>query len=81
MLEITGIQVERVQDISSEDAIAEGMEPNGGAWMVSTQKMFSRCVDPRDTFRDLWDSINFRKPGCSWADNPWVWKISFKVKL
>lgn len=65
-LEVTGVRVERLQDISEEDAIAEGIAPEqsrrfeGGA---------------RGCYRDLWESIN--GPG-SWAANPWVWVVEFR---
>jgi hypothetical protein len=29
-------------------------------------------------YRDLWDSINGKRPGCSWTENPWVWCVSFR---
>lgn len=29
-------------------------------------------------FEDLWDSLNGKRDGCSWGDNPWVWCISFR---
>lgn len=67
-LEITGVRVERLQDISEADAIAEGI-----------QELIDAGVDhdgtPRDTFRKLWESIN--GPG-SWDANPWVWVVEFK---
>lgn len=31
-------------------------------------------------FACVWDSINGKKPGCAWADNPWVTAISFTVE-
>jgi hypothetical protein len=77
-LEIVSVRVERLQAISKEDAIAEGLESVGGgaAWQIRTPKMFSRCVNPRDTYRDLWGAINGYE---SWDGNPWVWCISFKM--
>ena len=33
---------------------------------------------PSDSFFTLWDSINGNKPGHAWADNPWVWAVTFK---
>ena len=70
-LEITGVMVERVQEISHADAVAEGYEecePNN----------YGTGSRARDWFACLWDSINGKKEGCSWADNPWVWIVEFK---
>lgn len=66
-LEITKIRVERVQDISEADAIAEGCEQPSG---VPTGPHFMRQV-----FRGVWDSIH---GPCSWGENPWVWVLEFK---
>lgn len=33
----------------------------------------------RIAFQSLWDSINGKRDGCSWADSPWVWAVSFKL--
>ena len=70
-LEITNVRVERLQDISEEDAKAEGCRiwkgvPGDGE-MSATQ-----------AFVRLWDSINGKKPGRTWRDNPWVWVIEFR---
>lgn len=65
LLEITGVRVERLQDISEEDAIAEGV---GGNVTISPCFSIGR-------YRDLWETIN--APG-SWDVNPWVWMIEFK---
>ena len=70
-LEITGVRVERVQEISHADAVAEGYEecePNN----------YGTGSRARDWFACLWDSINGKKNGCSWAENPWVWIVEFK---
>lgn len=85
-LEITGVRVERVQDISPEDAISEGLLsdefPIGGD---SVQKYGLEGwqhrhwrQSPVDAFEYLWDSINGRRTGCAWKDNPWCWCISFR---
>lgn len=66
-LEVTGVRVERLQDISEEDAIAEG----ANHWSSSANSA-------RWKFQCLWDRINAKKPGCSWADSPWAWVIEFK---
>jgi hypothetical protein len=69
-LEITGVRVERVQEIENQDAKAEGfVDPS------CTRENMSLA---RDAFLKLWDTINGNRPGCSWSDNPWVWCIEFK---
>jgi hypothetical protein len=78
-LEITAIRVERVQDISEEDAGKEGIYPNSILrddcyhWI----KKDSGYMSAKSAFRILWDSINAKR-GYSWADNPWVWVIEFR---
>jgi hypothetical protein len=64
-LEITGVRVERLQDISRGDAMDEGCPfPN-----------MAHGDDPRQWYAQLWDTIN--GPG-GWAVNPWVWVIEFR---
>lgn len=68
-LEITGVRVERLQDISPTEACKEGIFEDG-----------NYCSEPPlpypvATFKKLWNSIN--GPG-SWVANPWVWVIEFK---
>lgn len=61
-LEVTGVRVERLQDISTHDCWAEGIPS-------------SPDVNPRHEYEELWTSIN--GPG-SWKVNPWVWCIEFR---
>jgi len=70
-LEITGVRVERLQEISHEDAVAEGVHEHG-PFPLKEKRMSLHC----HAFADLWDSL--AKPGVTWADNPWVWVIEFK---
>jgi hypothetical protein len=63
-LEITGVRVERLNDISDADAAAEGW-PGPGATSLDAMAWYS----------ELWDEIN--GPG-AWESNPWVWAISFQ---
>ncbi|SMB27144.1 conserved hypothetical protein [Serratia proteamaculans] len=67
LLEITGVRVERLNDISNDDAKAEGYpaerEADGGS------------CDPWLWFRDLWDGIY---PDNDFKVKPWVWVIEFK---
>lgn len=65
-LEITGVRLERLQDISRGDAMAEGCP----------HQNMAHGDDPRKWYADLWNDIN--GPG-SWDKNPWVWVIEFKV--
>lgn len=84
-LEITGVRVERLNDISQEDALAEGIREHrlpfagpDGISMWSAEEEWPALVfgdDPRMAFAALWQSIH--GPG-SWDANPWVWAISFR---
>jgi hypothetical protein len=64
-LEIASVRIEHLQDITEEDAIAEGIERVGGE-------------QPLRSFQTLWDSINFQR-GYGWEVNPLVWIIEFKI--
>ncbi|MBY0483473.1 hypothetical protein [Nitrosomonas sp.] len=69
LLEVTNVRVERLQDISEEDAIAEGI----------ISPMFGSDLDRmqyRAGFQNLWESINGKG---SWDLNPWVWCITFEI--
>lgn len=68
-LEITDIRVERLQDISEKDAIAEGVQ-NTIYWRE--ERPASIC------YSLLWESINGEG---SWDASPWVWVIEFKPHL
>jgi hypothetical protein len=72
-LEITSVRVELLQDISEEDAKAEGIAAYNGGWTNGALGPFSH---PVLAFSDLWDSIY-----SNWNENPWVWVIEFKPHL
>ena len=78
-LEITGVRVERLQDISEEDAKAEGCPCYVcGNLMDGKNEDDCHCFHRKAGVTDylkLWESIN--GPG-SWAANPWVWVIEFR---
>ncbi len=80
-LEVTGVRVERLQDISEEDAIAEGVECWEERGYDDAQDFYRNYHTGGDLFtakasyRTLWESIN--GPG-SWERNDWVWVIEFK---
>jgi hypothetical protein len=81
LLENELIRAERVQDISEEDAVAEGIEHDdlGEMWRDYTmgENDPERCllIEPSKSFQSLWQSINGPE---SWNANPWVWAITFK---
>lgn len=70
LLEITDVRVERLNDISGQDAKSEGVDPY--AWSGGDVRASAICA-----FAELWDIINGKTH--SWASNPWVWVICFKV--
>jgi hypothetical protein len=72
-LEITDVRVQRVQDISAEDAISEGCPTALDAGAHCVDGMRSECV----WFMDLWNRINFAR-GYGWDTNPWVWALTFR---
>ena len=79
-LEITGVRIERLKDISEEDAEAEGCEPQ--AWATDKKDIDGENVEifsAVPTFSLLWDSINGKI--YPWASNPWVWVIEFKKEV
>lgn len=77
LLEITDVRVERLQDISREDAQAEGCDHNDPCDHVRHSCASIGCQGPdyRVGYRQLWEQIN---GAGSWAANPWVWAITFR---
>jgi hypothetical protein len=77
-IRLTGIRQERVQDITEDDARAEGChidadvtgEPFGGYDVA--------VVWARTVYAHLWDAIH-NKCGERWADNPLVWVLTFEL--
>jgi hypothetical protein len=71
-LTITEVRVQRLNEISEVDAMAEGIEnPQQSA------KSLGWAVSATSSFRILWESINGKG---SWDANPWVWAITFTRK-
>lgn len=77
LLEITDVRVERLQDITEEQAKTEGVRlytdhaELGDWWHVEGIETYS--ADPRKSFELLWSSV-----GGDWVANPWVWVVEFK---
>jgi len=72
-LKVTEVRVERVQDITNDDAREEGALTTG---LVNTIIRNTDGGIPRTQFHILWDSINAKR-GYGWDTNPWVWVYSF----
>ncbi len=77
LLEVTEVRVERLQDITRGQAIAEGVERVGDRW----RHYFFPDDDteywefPQNSFASLWDKLNGEG---AWESNPWVFAISFR---
>ncbi|MES4685384.1 hypothetical protein ACSLV1_31915 [Pseudomonas aeruginosa] len=69
LLEITAVRIERLQDISDDQAIAEGIDTH------PTGFYGNGCITAGGAFLELWESIN---GDGKWAANPWVWVVEFK---
>ena len=88
-LDVLAVRVERVQEITEEDARAEGIawaqtsvcaKNYYEAWIgkPGTGKCRNVChEDARPVFAQVWDSLNAAR-GFPWASNPWVWVITFR---
>lgn len=89
-LEVTGVRLERLQDISEADALAEGIikrmsatdayeERHFGCSTMSWEYLFDEAGQAYESavsaYRALWEKLN---GAGSWADNPWVWVYEFK---
>jgi hypothetical protein len=83
-LELTEVRVERLQEITAEGAIAEGIEPvltgtgERCGWLDYEHEGTGTgyYLEAVNSYDSLWESIN--GPG-SWDANPWVWVLSFRV--
>lgn len=80
-LEITGIRVERLHDISKSDAVDEGLVrlPASGRYVAVPGEQYFGLAhqDPRVVYSWLWDHIG---GAGAWAENPYVWVIQFTRK-
>jgi len=71
-LRVTAHRIERLQAISEADAIAEGCTA------ATPAETLANGYPATVRYASLWDSLNGKKPGCSWADNPWVHVVTFE---
>ncbi len=66
LLEVTGVRVERLQDINEDGCKAEGLDWDSGDFL-----------GPKAQFAIFWNSLN-EKRGHGWDTNPWVWVVEFE---
>lgn len=71
LLQVTGVRVERLQDITEQDAHAEGVDLLGGPRLGRDW-----ASSKRDAFSTLWDAINGKR--LPWSANPWVFVVAFR---
>jgi hypothetical protein len=71
-LEVHSVSVERLHEITEEDAEREGVENA----LSSGPADDGARVTIRNTFANLWNRINAK---CLWSANPWVWRIEFRM--
>jgi len=84
-LEVVCVTAERLQDITEEDAIAEGVEGILDSDGIMFYKDYNYAPNhpfntayARVSFQRLWESLNAAR-GYGWDANPWVWRVGFKV--
>ena len=71
-LRLTNVRAQRLHDITDADARAEGVTfPSREATFYEGKWVAA--------YADAWEGINNHRPGCSWADNPWVWALTFEI--
>lgn len=90
-LEVTKVRVQRLQDISEEDAVAEGVlcedlpsdtdnfhPPGSYGYVTGFDPLPNGRIYPtaREAYGDGWDHINGER--APWRSNPWVWVVTFK---
>jgi hypothetical protein len=78
---ITDVRVQRLQEISEADAIAEGCPaPNSDGYTYLGNEDNDRCVLPSTWFRHAWNAIQMKRLKAKrvlWEANPWICAISF----
>ena len=90
ILEITDLRVERLCDITEEDAIAEGAQRFSGLlpahtdgqepqWSMEKPESIDQCDhSAKAAFLSYWDKLN-EKRGHGTKTSPWAWVVSFKI--
>lgn len=88
---VEAVRVQRLQDISEADAVAEGVrrlcedpryDTGPNHFTVEMGGLVGGSLNaptPRETFALLWDCLH-EDPGTRWADNPWIYALTFSVQ-
>ena len=81
-LKVKDIRVERLQDITEEDARSEGIKwtnegPLHAHYLNHNLNAFLNFKTSKEAFSSLWDNINLKR-GYGWGINPWVWVVEFE---
>lgn len=76
-LEVTGVRVERIHDITEADAVAEGAADRVGGAMIKSEEFCMTAPFAVYSFAGGWDRLNGAR-GYGWRANPWVWVVDFK---
>lgn len=83
LLEVISVEKRKLQSITEQEAIDEGIGefPMDGKTYYINYMARDICPikSPIESFQTLWDSINAKKEGCSWNDNPDVWMVKYKI--
>lgn len=77
-LMVTDVRVERLQDISESDALAEGIGQHGRFFGLSDADWDDAELTAQAAFRRLWNSLH-AAPGTTWEANPWLIAVTFEV--
>lgn len=73
-IKILGVRAERLQDISDEDCIKEGIEFDGSVYMNGFDNI--QYLEPRAAYKALINSIDGKD---TWNNNPWVWVYDYEL--
>lgn len=78
-LEVTGVRVESLQEITEADAIYEGFEPREWreGWPDTSSGDNLNHMTAKACFRETWEKLNANR-GFPWETNPFVWVVSFQ---
>lgn len=80
-LEVTGVRIERLNEISESDSILEGIQKTNNGFInydksYPVSEFIGGGTEAIRSYVSLWESINGKN---SWSENPFVWVYTFKV--